>query len=435
TRHLSLEPESPPPGGAAFGCAAGADGQVVVDVDHALDVGQILGAALLVAVVDHATQGDLAVAHIDDDVAGVEPAVVRQPVAHLAPDLLVRVVAAAPVADVVAVVSGLVAVAPTAEPGARIVQPALPPRLVPVLAVQCGGVFAAPVPLVHLAAPHGRTALRVVVVVAAEVGLAEVVAPGASGLGPVSHAATAVEAVVAAVIGLSIILAQVAHVPTALAPSMAIPEFLARHGLLLWDVLRACSVEPPPCRLVPGGTCARIVVFLRAERAYMTDHHTARPKGRAPSFPERRNGRYPDAQGHRRLAGGQHLADLRAGGRLLRPAPAGSEGDRRRGSGARHPRRRPHRQRPAFPRGAGPGPERPELPDEAAEEPARRVAQAGEEGAALHPGVAPPGPAGRHRLVPAQPPGGAGQPDRPPARHHQGHHRPGAQPHSLERGQ
>ena len=41
------------------------------------------------------------------------------------------------------------------------------------------------------------------------------------------------------------------------------------------------------------------------------------------------------------------------------------------------------------------------------------IPEAAEEGAALHAGVAPPGPPGRHRLVPAQPPGSGRRPDRP----------------------
>jgi tetratricopeptide (TPR) repeat protein len=65
--------------------------------------------------------------------------------------------------------------------------------------------------------------------------------------------------------------------------------------------------------------------------------------------------RHPDAQGHRGLAGRQHLADLRADRRLLRPASAGSARHRRRRRGARHPRRRPAGQRPADPRRAGQG--------------------------------------------------------------------------------
>src|ERR1700751_3203991 len=50
--------------------------------------------------------------------------------------------------------------------------------------------------------------------------------------------------------------------------------------------------------------------------------------------------------------------------------------------------RRPDPQRPALARGAGRGAEGCELPHEGAEEPSRRAAEAGEEGAALHARVA-----------------------------------------------
>ena len=63
---------------------------------------------------------------------------------------------------------------------------------------------------------------------------------------------------------------------------------------------------------------------------------------------------------------------------------------------------------------------------------ARQRARAQEEGRALHAGVAPQGPAGRHRLVPAPPPGSDRRADLAPDRHHQVDHRVGALAPALE---
>ena len=62
---------------------------------------------------------------------------------------------------------------------------------------------------------------------------------------------------------------------------------------------------------------------------------------------------------------------------------------------------------------------------------ANRPAQ--EEGPALYPGVAPPGPAERHPVADPQPSGAQGRPDHAAGRHHQVDHRRHPRPHPLER--
>ena len=58
-----------------------------------------------------------------------------------------------------------------------------------------------------------------------------------------------------------------------------------------------------------------------------------------------------------------------------------------------------------------------------------------QEGPALHPGVAPPGPAERHPLAAAQPSRAQGRADHAPRRHHQVDDPAGARAHALELGQ
>ena len=139
-----------------------------------------------------------------------------------------------------------------------------------------------------------------------------------------------------------------------------------------------------------------------------------------------------NAQSHRRMAGGEHLAVLRADRRVLRPARAGGEGHRRRRRGARHQGHGPHLQRPADARGDQ-GRRGGSQPSPAARRIQGRHPRGEDQaGPALHAGVAPPGPAQRRGLAAAQPSRAEGQPDHAPGRHHQADHRRHPRPHALE---
>ena len=63
----------------------------------------------------------------------------------------------------------------------------------------------------------------------------------------------------------------------------------------------------------------------------------------------------------------------------------------------------------------------------------RRARPQAQEGPALHPGVAPPGPAERHPLADPQSSGAQGQPDHAAGRHHQVDHPGHPRAHPLER--
>ena len=73
-------------------------------------------------------------------------------------------------------------------------------------------------------------------------------------------------------------------------------------------------------------------------------------------------------------------------------------------------------------------------PSPAAAEPKVRAARGqAQEGPALHPGVAPPGPPERHPVADPQPSRAEGRPDHAAGRHHQVDHRGHPRPHPLER--
>jgi len=94
-----------------------ADAQVVVHFAHAGEVlDQLLGAALVPAVVHGSAERDLAFIHLDLDVAGIHIRGLGQPVAHVLADPVVRSAVAlrAP--------AGEVALAPAFRPGAAAVR-------------------------------------------------------------------------------------------------------------------------------------------------------------------------------------------------------------------------------------------------------------------------------------------------------------------------
>ena len=122
---------------------------------------------------------------------------------------------------------------------------------------------------------------------------------------------------------------------------------------------------------------------------------------------------------------------VRADRRFLQAPPARGEGHRRwRGRGR-------HQGFDPIPTGSSParrsqGRGRPRAPAEDRRAQGRACRSAKRKGAALHPGVAPPGPAERHPLAAAQPPRAQGRADHAPRRHHQDDDRGDPRPHPLE---